>query len=55
MTYWLSTLKMTVYCETDNNGIIIESAPIIKKFIGKPLNNLELWMKKQGEFIIKEL
>jgi len=39
--YWLSTKKMTfdVYVE---DGIISDSAPIVRKFIGQPIDNLKM-------------
>jgi hypothetical protein len=49
--WWLSSLRMTVGVITDDD-IIIESAPIVKVFIGQPISNLESWMKKQGDLIV---
>lgn len=37
------------------DGIIIEAAPIVHKFVGQPLDNLINWMKTQGEFMIEKL
>ena len=34
---------------TDDNGIIVESAPIGKKFMGQPLVNLENWVKNRDQ------
>ena len=56
MPYWyLSSKQMTVGVETDKTGRIVNSAPIVKKFIGQPLANLEVWMKKQGGYRKEEL
>ena len=52
--YWLSSLKMTIYCKTENN-IIIDVAPIAKKFVGQNIKNLIQWMTKQGNFLWSEL
>lgn len=51
MTYFcLSSYKITVLVGVDKKAIIVESPPIVKKFIGQPLINLGKWMKKQGGF-----
>lgn len=44
--YWLSTTKMTVGVEV-SNGIITQAAPIVRKFVGQPIDNLRRWMKRQ--------
>lgn len=46
--WWLSNKKMTVKVVTQNL-IIIDAAPIVRCFIGQPLQNLIRWMKKMGE------
>lgn len=46
---WFSNSKMTVFVE-EEDGIIIDSSPITRKFIGQPLDNLKRWMKKQSGF-----
>ena len=53
MMYWLSTNKMTVMVETDDKEIIKDSPPIVRKFIGQPINNLINWLKKQDGFQMK--
>ena len=55
MWYWLSNVKMTVAVELDKDDNIIEAAPIVRKFMGQPLENLALWMNKQDGFRIEEL
>lgn len=47
MRFWASTNKMTFDVEVKEK-IIINSAPIGKKFIGQRFENLLRWMKKQG-------
>ncbi|MHA1839868.1 MAG: hypothetical protein ACTSYO_07955 [Candidatus Ranarchaeia archaeon] len=42
---------MTVLVETKDRHIS-KAAPIVRKFIGQPLNNLSNWMRKQGGFKI---
>lgn len=49
MSFYLSSENgITVSVDTDENFIIIESAPIVKKFINQPLKNLENWMKTKA-------
>lgn len=48
--YWLSSLRMTFDVKTDTNNIILDTAPIAKKFIGQPIKNLMRWMRKQRGF-----
>lgn len=53
--HWLSTERMTVAVTTDDQGRITEAAPIVRKFVGQPLDNLIRWMEKQGGFRQKVL
>lgn len=52
--YWLSSKKMTVLVEVQD-GRIIQAAPVVRKFIGQPVQNLIRWMRKQGGLRIEEL
>lgn len=45
---------MTISVDTDEKKIITDSAPIVRKFTGQPLNNLINWMKRQGGFKLVE-
>jgi hypothetical protein len=47
--YWLTTERMTVGVETEN-GRIIRTPPIIRKFQGQPIGNLVDWMRRQPGF-----
>ena len=47
--HWMSCYKFTIKVSTVN-GIIVETAPIARKFIGQPFANLERWMKKLGGY-----
>lgn len=47
--YQFSSLRMTVWLSI-GDGVIQDSAPIVRKFIGQPVVNLEAWMQKQGGF-----
>lgn len=50
----LSNEKMTVLVKT-KNGIITEAAPIVRVFIGQPLDNLAIWMDKMGSTTVLPL
>lgn len=52
--WWLSSERMTVVVDTVND-IIVDGAPVVRKFRCQPLNNLIGWMKKQGGFRMEEL
>ncbi len=54
-TFWLSSKKITVGVDTDQKGIITDSAPIVKVFRGQHINKLIKWMRKQGGFKAKEI
>jgi hypothetical protein len=44
MTNWYySCPKFTVLVKTDATGTIVWAAPIVRRFIGQPLSNLERW------------
>ena len=47
--HWLSSRRMTVGVRTEN-GLIVEAAPIVRKFIEQPLANLQGWMRRQGGY-----
>ena len=47
-TYWLSSNKMTVIVDIDDDGIIVYGSPIVRKFRGQPLVNLVNWLDRQG-------
>lgn len=51
----MSTLKMTFWCQTNSKGIITNTAPIGKKFIGQKMENLIRWLKKQGGLRIEHV
>lgn len=42
--------KFCGYVQTDDNGIIIDSMPIIRKFIGQPLENLIGWINNKFRY-----
>lgn len=52
--YWLSSKSMTVGV-TVKDGKITRAAPIVRRFIGQPLENLVRWMETQKDFRMKEI
>ena len=48
-TWWFSSLRMTVKVAT-RDGVIVEAAPIVRKFIGQRGQDLVAWMKTHGGF-----
>ena len=57
-TDWqMSTNKMTFWCRTSNTdgNKIIDAAPIARRFIGQPLDNLKRWLSAQDGFIYEKL
>jgi len=52
MSYWLSSNKMTVIVDIDDDGIIVYGSPIVRKFLGQPLLNLIGWMERQGGLLL---
>lgn len=44
-TWWLSNEKMTVKVVVRNTKIIA-AAPIVRKFLGQPFQNLVSWMNR---------
>ena len=49
-SYWLSTERMTVVVDADARGVIVWAPPIVRRFVGQPLDNLIGWMRRQPGF-----
>lgn len=47
-TWWLSNIAMTVKVVVDHRGIIVDAAPIVRKFVGQPFENVCKWMNKRS-------
>lgn len=47
ISWWLSNQRMTVKVVL-RDRVIIDAAPIVRKFIGQPFQNLVGWMKRMG-------
>jgi hypothetical protein len=52
--YWLSTERMTIGAEV-RDGLIVNAAPIARKFIGQPSKNLGTWLRNQGGFMAERI
>ena len=44
-TYWLSTEKLTVRVATNEEGRLVETAPVVRRFKGQHIDNLRSWLK----------
>lgn len=53
--WWFSSNRMTVFVEVSEDGVVVQTAPVTRKFVGQPVANLERWMRKQGGFRKKEI
>jgi hypothetical protein len=51
----VSCNKFTVQVNTDEEGRIIFAAPIVKRFMGQPFENLLKWAESLGGMHYKEL
>lgn len=49
VVYQLDNHRMTVKISTDEDERIVDAAPIVRRFIGQPLENLIRWMSRIGE------
>lgn len=54
-TLWLSSNRMTVVAYLDEQGTIIRTAPVTRRFVGQHISHLELWMGRQGGLRIARL
>jgi hypothetical protein len=54
--YQLDCSKICCFIKIDDNGLIVEAAPIFRKFIGQELKNLTTWVTKKFSYCtLKEL
>lgn len=47
---WLSTERMTFLAELDEQGMVVDAAPIARRFVGQPFGNLRRWLRRQGGY-----
>ena len=48
-SWYLTSAKMSVRVDTDDNGTIADAAPVVRKFVGQHIDNLKRWMQCDGE------
>lgn len=53
-SWWLSTSRMTVFADCEND-IIYDCSDIIQKFKGQHIKNLANWLRLQGGFKFSEM
>jgi len=46
--FQMSCSRMTVLVVVDHSGRIVETAPIVQKFVGQGFDDLRGWMQKIG-------
>lgn len=54
-SYWLKCNAFVVEVETDDLGVITKTPPIVRKFLGEPVEALMRWMRKSGGFECRPL
>jgi len=55
VSYWITCNNLT-FSVTTSNKIIVDTAPIVSKFIGQPLSNLVGWLLGAGKSVeVKKL
>ncbi|KPJ59125.1 MAG: hypothetical protein AMJ46_12735 [Latescibacteria bacterium DG_63] len=55
-TEWrVSSEKITAWVATDNRRIVHDTAPVLQRFVGQPLDKLCRWMRQQGVFRLDSL
>ncbi|MFA5048570.1 MAG: hypothetical protein WC516_06120 [Patescibacteria group bacterium] len=54
--YQIDCTKFCGYVEIDDKGIIVNTFPMLVKFIGQPISNLTYWTKKKFDYCtLKEI
>lgn len=54
-SYWVSCDRFTVRVACDENAIIREAAPIVRRFIGQHLSRLTRWAAQFGGLRVEVL
>lgn len=52
--WYVSTSRFTAACKSED-GIITDSAPILRRFVGQPVRNLERWILNRLGGVIQEM
>jgi hypothetical protein len=48
--HWVSCRLFTVQADTDENGLIRYAAPIVRRFIGQPIEALLRWAQAHRNY-----
>lgn len=54
-TYWVSCQRFTVRVACDENAIIREAAPLVRRFLGQHLSRLTRWAAQFGGLRVEVL
>ena len=49
-TWWLTNASMTVRVTVNERGIVVDAAPVVRRFTGQPFRSLCVWMNKLPGF-----
>ena len=52
---WASSERMTVLVGSTRDGVVVVAPPIVRGFVGKPVDALMDWMRRQPGFRSVEL
>lgn len=47
--YWMSCNQLTVQVN-EENGVIVWTAPVTRKFVGQPVSKLRWWLREFGGY-----
>lgn len=53
--WWASCNKFTVFVEVDENKRIVDTAPVVRRFIGQSFDNLLRWFAGFGGLRYEEI
>ena len=54
--YQINCSKFCGYVKVDDNNIIVETMPILRKFVGQNIQNLTTWAKRKFNYCtLKEI
>jgi len=48
MKYWVTCCAFTVQVDVDDAGVIVFAAPMVRRFLGQPLDSLVQWARRIG-------
>ena len=56
MDLWVSCEMATCFVHTNDQNVIVHTAPIFRKFEGQSIDNLLDWLKRRGQTVtVKDL